>query len=159
MVFKHFGEGIIKGMVVVFEHLFKKMVTTQYPEQRLNTSRRIRGTELGWSVDNCVACLLCESACPHGCIKIETEGRKQVTVFRLDGGCCIYCGLCVEACKFNALYMGRGYERSCYRLAQTTFEKEDLAVNHIIEPSAYNYPELEEGMPVQTLLVEGKIEG
>jgi formate hydrogenlyase subunit 6/NADH:ubiquinone oxidoreductase subunit I len=156
LLFKHFGEGIAKGMLVTFQHLIKKTVTTQYPEQRLNTSRRIRGTELAWSKQNCTACRQCEKACPHGCITIETNESRQVTVFRLDGGRCIYCGLCVESCRFNALFMGRGYERTSYLLADLTLDKEQLAVDEVIKPSAYFHPELEESLKEQTLLINGE---
>jgi formate dehydrogenase beta subunit len=73
-----FGTGILKGMGVTFKNLLKRPVTVQYPEEKLNVSRRERGTVLAWSADKCTGCYTCERACPHGCIDIETpeEGIK-----------------------------------------------------------------------------------
>ena len=42
------GLGIAKGMALTLKHLFRKKVTTQYPEQKLETSRRIRGQQFVW---------------------------------------------------------------------------------------------------------------
>ena len=33
----------------------------------------------------------------------------------MDTGYCIQCGLCVEACPYDALFMGFSYERAKYR--------------------------------------------
>jgi NAD(P)H-quinone oxidoreductase subunit I len=47
--FERYGIGIIKGMVVTIRHMLRHPTVNQYPEQRLNVSRRIRGNELIWS--------------------------------------------------------------------------------------------------------------
>ena len=54
MKFERYGIGIAKGLRVTIKHLFRHPVTVQYPEQRLNTSRRIRGSEL-----------ICVESCPY----------------------------------------------------------------------------------------------
>ncbi|MFH1651688.1 MAG: hypothetical protein ABID87_06285 [Chloroflexota bacterium] len=46
MKFEHWGIGILKGLSVVIRHLFRHPTVSQYPEQRLNISRRNRGNEL-----------------------------------------------------------------------------------------------------------------
>lgn len=46
--------------------------------------------------DDCVGCLVCETACPYGAIKV-VEGRAYIQ------GNCTLCGLCVEACVYNAI--------------------------------------------------------
>ena len=51
MKFERYGLGIIKGMTVTIRHLLRHPTVNQYPEQRLNVSRRIRGNELIWSRD------------------------------------------------------------------------------------------------------------
>lgn len=77
-----FGAGMLKGLGVTFKNLLKRPVTVQYPEQRLNVSRRERGTVLAWSMEKCTGCYTCQQACPHKCISIETssEGQKYDAV-------------------------------------------------------------------------------
>ncbi|MDD4635188.1 MAG: hypothetical protein PHS35_01045, partial [Dehalococcoidales bacterium] len=92
----NFGNGIAKGMAITFSHLFKNPVTTQYPEEKLNVSRRIRGTELGWASDACSACLLCQDSCPHGCITINASGTRDE---RLVAPCPSTCPSNVDAAR------------------------------------------------------------
>ena len=68
----------------------------------------------------------------------------------------MFCGLCIEACPYSALYMGRGYEQSRYSRKLLWADMEDLMAPDI-EPSAYAHTELEEKAPEQTLLVYGQL--
>lgn len=112
-------------------------------EKRLNS---FEGVELGWSKEEALReasrCLRCDL-------------RYPVTKYQLDGGLCVYCGLCVESCPFNALYMGTDYERWSYRFEEQTLQKEDLVTPERRTRSAYGHPELEKELPVQSLLLEG----
>ena len=74
--------------------------------------------------------------------------------WQLKGGHCIYCGLCVEACPFDALYMGYEYERNSYRMAEQMLEKEELLTPGKRRPSGYAHPEIARELPEQTLLVD-----
>ena len=78
--FEHYGSGIAKGMALTLKHLFRKPITTQYPEEKLTVSRRIRGTELIWYRERCTGCTLCAQACPHGVINIShsTEMTRRL---------------------------------------------------------------------------------
>jgi NAD(P)H-quinone oxidoreductase subunit I len=62
LAFSHYGKGIVKGLTVTIRHLFRHPITTQYPEQRLVTSRRSRGNELVW--DEIKLHHLCQSLPP-----------------------------------------------------------------------------------------------
>ncbi len=80
MRFEQFGIGIAKGMALTFKHLFRKPITTQYPEERLTVSRRFRGNELAWDMEKCTGCYTCARSCPHGVIEILTpeNGSKGI---------------------------------------------------------------------------------
>ena len=160
MKFERYGIGIAKGLTVTIRHLFRHPITTQYPEQRLNTSRRIRGNELVWSQERCTGCATCAKTCPQGVIEITTstnpvENKYAVEKYQVDTGYCISCGLCVEACPFGALYMGYAYERAKYRRGELVQDKEDMMLESgEKQPSGYFYPEIAAKLPRQTLLVE-----
>lgn len=162
MKFERYGIGIAKGLTVTFRHLFRHPVTTQYPEQRLNTSRRIRGNELIWDDMKCTGCATCAKACPQGAIEIVTstnlvENKYVVEKYQVDTGYCIQCGLCVEACPYEALFMGYSYERAKYRRGELVQTKEMMLESPDRQASGYMYPEIAAKLPQQTLLVERNI--
>ena len=162
MKFERYGKGIGKGLTVTIRHLLRHPITTQYPEQRLNTSRRIRGNELVWDDKKCTGCATCAKSCPQGAIQIITsvhleENRYKVEKFEVDTGYCIQCGLCVEACPYEALYLGYAYERAKYRRGDIVQCNETLLASADRRPSGYMHPEIAEELPVQTLLVERNI--
>ena len=162
MKFERYGKGIAKGLRVTIKHLFRHPVTTQYPEQRLNTSRRIRGNELIWDNTKCTGCATCAKSCPQGAIQIVTsvnpvENKYVVEKFEVDTGYCIQCGLCVEACPYGALFMGYAYERAKYRRRELVQANEMLLASAERRPSGYMHPEIAAKLPEQTLLVEGKL--
>jgi len=157
--FERYGIGIAKGLRVTVRHLLRRPVTTQYPEQRLNTSRRIRGNELVWDREKCTGCATCAKTCPQGSIEIITsvkvgENKYVVEKFEVDTGYCIFCGLCVEACPFEALYMGYAYERARYRRNDLVQNKETMMETPDREVSGYFYPERAAKLPRQTLLLD-----
>ena len=158
MKFEHYGIGIAKGMALTFKHLFRKPITTQYPEERLTVSRRTRGNELVWDKERCTGCATCAKSCPEGCIEIITsrgeENNYIVDKLEVDMGRCIFCGLCVEACPFEALFMGYAYERARYRRQELVMDKEALLLSGERQPSGYARPKIEAGLPRQTLLLD-----
>ena len=164
MKFERYGLGIAKGLTVTIRHLFRHPVTTQYPEQRLNISRRTRGNELVWSKEKCTGCGTCSKICPQGVIRIVTstkliENKYEVETYEVDTGYCSQCGLCVEACPFKALFMGYAYERARYRRGDLVQNKEDMMLEAgEKQPSGYFYSEIAEELPEQTLLVEKIVE-
>ncbi len=158
MRFERYGKGIAKGMALTFKHLFRKPITTQYPEERLTTSRRTRGNELVWDREQCTGCATCAKSCPQGSIDIITSKNGDNTYivekFEVDTGRCIFCGLCVEACPYEALFMGYAYERARYRRQEMVLNKEGLLLSDKRQPSGYARPKIEASLPQQTLLLD-----
>jgi NADH-quinone oxidoreductase subunit I len=66
--------------------------------------------------DACTSCQICAQECPAWCITVESHAeqvseqgaRRPRTVsvldrFAIDFGLCMYCGICVDVCPFDAL--------------------------------------------------------
>ena len=159
MKFQRYGKGLVKGLSVTIKYLFLHPITTQYPEQRLNTSRRFRGNELIWDNVRCTGCATCAKSCPQGAIRIVTsvnrqENKYKVEEIEVDTGYCIMCGLCVEACPYEAIFMGYAYERAKYRRGEVVQTNEMLLASAERRISGYMQPEIAANLPQQTLLID-----
>jgi NADH-quinone oxidoreductase chain I len=156
----NYGEGIAKGLAVTMKNAMRRPITTQYPEQKLNVSRRTRGNQLVWNKDACIACSMCARACPVGCIDMVTsrdENKKlKMDKMDVDAGLCISCGLCVEACPQKCLFMDSAYEKACYSRKDLKLTKEDILMTEKSKPSGYYSPENAAKLPIQTLLIDRK---
>lgn len=153
------GFGVIKGMWITLLNFFRRPITVQYPEQQLNQSKRIRGQEILWYPGKCTGCATCAKGCPQGNIEIVTsagpDNKRAVEKFEIDTGRCMFCGLCVEACPYDALFMGRGYERGRYRRKELVTGKDAIQFSAERQPSGYYRPAIEKVLPKQSLLVLG----
>ena len=163
MRFERYGIGIIKGLMVTIRHLLRHPTVSQFPEQRLNMSRRIRGNELIWSRERCTGCGTCAKTCPQGVIEIITttnlaDNKYEVEKYQVDTGYCIQCGLCVEACPYDALFMGYSYERAKYRRGDLVQTDDELLESPARPASGYFHPDIAKKLPRQTLLVERIVE-
>jgi formate hydrogenlyase subunit 6/NADH:ubiquinone oxidoreductase subunit I len=118
---------------------------------RQDQHARFRGEEFSWYEERCTGCASCAKYCPLGIIRIVTspsgnlveEGEKyNLEVFDIDIGRCMFCGLCVEACPYDAIHMGSGFEEGKYSRRDLVINKERL-VNSPKRPSTWFRPQLE----------------
>jgi NADH-quinone oxidoreductase subunit I len=115
--------NLLIGLKVTLRHLFSHAITLQYPTERWTMPERSRGVVVLLSNKetgelNCTACILCAKACPTAAIMIERhrgdDKKWKVDAFNLDNTICCYCGLCEEACNFDAIKLTPKYEFSTY---------------------------------------------
>ena len=137
---------ILRGMSVTGTYFVVDKVTVEYPKEKLETHPRFRGvhallTDPETGDTKCVACMLCATICPSGCIKIVGEQtpdrRSHPASFDLDLSRCIFCGLCEEVCPEAAIVMTRHYELATFDKGDFALDKEKLLANQ-----AYAHKEL-----------------
>src|SRR5687767_6153429 len=149
------GIGLLKGMAVTIKHLFMRNTVIQYPDEVQELSPRTRGV-IALKEENCTVCMLCARECPDWCIYIDSHketlppkragGRQRkrnvLDRFAIDYALCMYCGICVEVCPYDALFWSREFEYSEFDIRELTHEKERLSdwMETVMPP-----PPLEEG--------------
>ncbi len=113
----------------------RTIMTLYYPEEQPVIPPAYRGRPVLVSdkngVEKCVACGLCEAACPPACIHIlggeRDNGDRFPRSYVLDGSRCIFCGLCEEACPKEAIVMSDEWRNLCqYDRTKMIYEKETL---------------------------------
>ena len=106
---------VLQGMSITFGHFIRnlftptaKRYTVQYPDMKREIPAGYRGLhELKRFEDGaikCVACFMCQEACPARCISIEAE----------------------EACPKDAIWLRKEYEVAAYDRLSMQFGKWNL---------------------------------
>ena len=137
--------GILKGLWLTLRHIFRRKRCMQYPEQRrenlsvkeggLRNSNyrgphRLNKDEQGRV--ECVACFMCETACPANCITIVggeapwPDREKYPLSFEIDELRCIYCGMCEYACPVDAIELTPVYNHISTSREDMIYDKEKL---------------------------------
>ena len=148
------NEGMsVVGMVVKRPKTALKAVAGMYSVPvKIPQNPRFRGNEFTWYEDRCTGCASCAKYCPLGIIEIVTspggfdvqEGESfAIDTFDIDIGRCMYCGLCVEACPYDALHMGTNFERSRYERDALVIPVDELR-DALKRPSTWFRPQFEE---------------
>jgi NADH-quinone oxidoreductase subunit I len=112
------GAGMLTGLAITMRNMLRGPMTVRYPYEKLKLPERAR-----WAVapkfdeagnHKCTACLTCVKTCPDHILDLEVttaeDKTKHIDRFTYEIGACMMCGLCVEACPFDALLMSHDYE-------------------------------------------------
>ncbi|WP_459557497.1 NuoI/complex I 23 kDa subunit family protein [Lacunimicrobium album] len=133
--------AIAAGIATTVRHMFHKNQTRQYPEVEPEIPKNYRGVHRLNRDDQgrvkCVACFMCQTACPANCIEIEATGTdkndpawadrdKFPKTFVIDELRCIYCGMCEEACPVDAIELTSIYDLTGMTRQEMIFDKEKL---------------------------------
>jgi NADH-quinone oxidoreductase subunit I len=113
-------------------------VTHQYPDEAPELPPRSRGV-IALFEENCTSCMLCARECPDWCIYIDSHketipappgGRERtrnvLDRFAIDFSLCMYCGICIEVCPFDALFWSPEFEYSEFDIKDLLHEKDKL---------------------------------
>ncbi len=99
--------------------------------------------------ENCTVCMLCARECPDWCIYIDSHkesvslpgaggpqaagavsGRPRVRNvldrFAIDFSLCMYCGICVEVCPYDALFWSPEFAYPGTDITDLTHERDRL---------------------------------
>ncbi len=115
---------VFKGMALTIKHAVRSLakpetipvlnypeVQPELPAEHRSEHRLMKRAD---GTSRCVACYMCQTACPARCITIVAEEspdgdiEKRPATFDIDWLLCVFCGLCVEACPCDAIRMDTG---------------------------------------------------
>ena len=135
--------GFAKGLGVTFKTMIdtwtKGAVTVQYPHEKEDLAPRTRGV-IALKEENCTVCMLCARECPDWCIYIDSHketvpaatpggrerSRNVLDRFAIDFSLCMYCGICIEVCPFDALFWSPEFEYAEPDIHELTHERDKL---------------------------------
>jgi NADH-quinone oxidoreductase subunit I len=99
---------------------------------------RTRGI-IALRAESCTSCMLCARECPDWCIEIDShketvqpEGGRRPRVehvldrFAIDYGLCMWCGICVEVCPFDALFWAPTHDHAVPDAREMVHERDLL---------------------------------
>ena len=130
--------GILKGLATTARTMAKPTHTAEYPDAQPHLPPRSRGV-IALLEENCTSCMLCARECPDWCIYIDShketipapEGgrerqRNVLDRFAIDFSLCMYCGICIEVCPFDALHWSPEFEYAEMDIRDLLHEKDRL---------------------------------
>jgi len=131
--------GLVKGLATTARTLTRPSHTAEYPDAPPSLPPRSRGV-IALTDENCTSCMLCARECPDWCIYIDshketvpapaTGGRERqrnvLDRFAIDFSLCMYCGICIEVCPFDALHWSPEFEYAEVDIHEMLHEKDRL---------------------------------
>ncbi|WP_460771620.1 4Fe-4S binding protein [Mariniluteicoccus flavus] len=114
--------------------------------QRVEASSEAPHGKIRLIEDKCTSCMICARECPVWCIQIDSHtevdpdapaqltgrGMRDRTKnvldrFEIDWSLCMYCGICVEECPFDALEWNGAHVPPADSLATLVHGVDELA--------------------------------
>ncbi len=124
---------------------------------------------LALNLMNCTGCKACFRACPNQCIEMKLldpqpphwEKKRPLESPQMFIGRCMYCGLCVASCKFDALFHSAGFDGAASRKEELYHNYFDLYnVFKLYFPKEYAEQQKEYvetyGKPIEEFLIHTK---
>ena len=154
--------GLVSGMAATAKQLFSPTHTGEYPDVPPQLPARSRGV-IALIDQNCTSCMLCARECPDWCIFIDSHKetveapagggrarqRNVLDRFAIDYSLCMYCGICVEVCPFDALFWSPQFEYAETDIRDLLHEKDrlgqwvaDVPAPPELDPAAADAPEV-----------------
>jgi NADH-quinone oxidoreductase subunit I len=137
------GRGLVTGLATTARALLRPTHTAEYPDVKPDLPPRSRGV-IALLAENCTSCMLCARECPDWCIYIESH-KEEVPVasepggkpaksrqknmldrFAIDFSLCMYCGICIEVCPFDALFWSPEFEYAEFDIRNLLHESDRL---------------------------------
>ncbi len=132
--------ALLRGLLITGRYLFRRPVTTRYPEVKTKVEARFKGrhwlTRYEDGLERCVGCELCVIVCPSQAIYVKaaentpeqqvSKGERHAEQFQINMLRCIFCGFCEEACPTGAIVLGHDYELSGYTRQSLIYTKSML---------------------------------
>jgi len=133
------GAGLLKGLATTAKTMTRRAVTAQYPDTQPELPPRSRGV-IALLEQNCTSCMLCARECPDWCITIDSHKevipakepgardrtKNSLDRFAIDFSLCMYCGICIEVCPFDALFWSPEFAYAEFDIRNLTHEKDRL---------------------------------
>lgn len=131
--------GLLSGMATTAKALLRPTQTAEYPDVRPELPPRSRGV-IALLEQNCTSCMLCARECPDWCIHIDSHKetvpasspggrdrqRNVLDRFDIDFSLCMYCGICIDVCPFDALFWSPQFEYAEVDIADLLHDKARL---------------------------------
>ena len=133
------GQGLAKGLATTARALMRPSHTAEYPDVKPDLPPRSRGV-IALLAENCTSCMLCARECPDWCIYIESHKeevpapetggkprqKNMLDRFAIDFSLCMYCGICIEVCPFDALFWSPEFEYAEFDIRNLLHESDRL---------------------------------